>query len=275
MTTHNESTIREAKPDWLFHLEQNAKKTYQAVKRSTQGLPLGLLSSATSPIIQTLSGTGSGLDFINALEADILFMVEGINDALRMQKLLSFRRNDTKKYAFWVLGSVDQVFDNILHYKMVFEQIQNDKNLWQKAILIFDKDYFTDTQRNKLMLGLRKTLNNNKIYIWESYHFESVLFSDLSKLNTLIELMLKYTDKTIDYKIDLLYQTVEAFVARKKQAHQDNNAIFENKVKEQILPRREKLEKMRIKGIVETENFTKEVNTVFKTASQSSLFIIL
>ena len=91
MTTHNEALIRDADPNWVFHLEAktNKKTPYQPIERNRTGKALGLLSSAVSPVIQTLTGNGTGLDFVNALEADTLFLVEGVNDALRIQKILA------------------------------------------------------------------------------------------------------------------------------------------------------------------------------------------
>lgn len=186
VTTHNEAMIREANPTWIFHLEQNPEKIYYPIQREKVGNK-GLLSSAKSPVIQVLSGKGNGLDFINALEADILFMVEGVNDALRIQKLLSLRLNDNRKYAFWVMGNVDAIFDQIGHYKNVFSQIKNDKTLWEKTFLIFDKDYLTNVQREKLVKAFKEKIGLKYVHIWNSYHFESTLFSSVSDLSKLIE----------------------------------------------------------------------------------------
>ncbi|MEY4926501.1 MAG: hypothetical protein RI894_937, partial [Bacteroidota bacterium] len=152
ITAHNEAMIRDANANWVFHLENQAKREepYQAIAAN---LPTkkGLLQSGKSPIISTLNG-GNGLDFVNALEADILFLVEGEDDALRMQQLLSLR-NTNKKFAFWILRGVDSIFSQIGLLKDVFSNIKNNKTLWQKAVLLFDKDLMTDVHRQLLMEG--------------------------------------------------------------------------------------------------------------------------
>ena len=155
ITTHNEAMIRDAQNDWIFHLEKQPNKEYYPIQRDKSGKAEGLLSSAKAPVIQTLSGNGNGLDFITALEADVLFMVEGVNDALRIQKILSLKTNGRRKYAYWVMGSVATIFDQLEHYKNVFSQIKNDKTLWDKTVLIFDKDWLTEAQRVRLLEAIR------------------------------------------------------------------------------------------------------------------------
>jgi AAA15 family ATPase/GTPase len=255
MTTHNEALIRDANPNWVFHLEQKSKKKlpYQPIERDRTGKALGLLSSAVSPVIQTLTGNGTGLDFVNALEADVLFLVEGVNDALRIQKILSLQIGNTKKYAFWLLGSVDEIFDRIIHYKTIFQQIKNEKSLWDKTVLVFDKDYMTDTQREDLLKAFVKKLETKKIHIWASYHFESTLFTDLEQLSRLLSKYISSLDEnadTTDLRLILEKAMHEKSADIAVLCEEANIGGVEAKVSEQILPRRKKLEDMGLKDII-------------------------
>ena len=198
ITTHNESMIREAQSDWIFHLEKQPKKEYYSIQRNTTTKPIGLLSSAKSPVIQTLAGIGNSLDFITALEADVLFMVEGVNDALRIQKILSLKSNDLRKYAYWIMGNVDTIFEQLAHYKNVFSLIKNDKTLWEKTILIFDKDFLTDLQRERLLEAIKTKLNLKQVYCWESYNFDSTLFSNLSYLTAILQRWIRVNSPNLD-----------------------------------------------------------------------------
>ncbi len=240
ITTHNEAMIREANPSWIFHLEQSPEKTYYPIQQIREGSK-GLLSSANSPVIQVLAGKGNGLDFINALESDVLFMVEGVNDALRIQKILSLRLNDSRKYAFWVMGNVDSIFDQISHYKTIFSQIKNDKTLWEKTFLVFDKDFLTDTQREKLLKALKEKLQLKYVHIWNSYCFDSTLFSSLSDLSKVLEkfIIRKITDVKTNDVFNFLCQEIESLANDIK-----NNRIseLENKIRGEIGKRKPKFE---------------------------------
>jgi ABC-type lipoprotein export system ATPase subunit len=274
MTTHNEALIRDANPNWVFHLEQKSKKTtpYQPIERNRTGKPVGLLSSAVSPVIQTLTGNGTGLDFVNALEADVLFLVEGVNDALRIQKILSLQIGNTKKYAFWLLGSVDEIFDKIIHYKTIFQQIKNEKSLWDKTVLVFDKDYLTDTQREKLLLAFVKKLEIKNIHIWASYHFESTLFTDLDELTRLLSKYIGNLDgnaDTIGLRLILEKVMREKAVEITILCEEANIKKMEAKVSEQIVPRRKKLEEMGLKDVIDADrNFLKTIDAYWRASTE-------
>lgn len=228
MTTHNEALIREADPSWIFHLEPSPEKEYYPIQR-TKDKNRGLLSSAHATVIQTLTGKGSGLDFVNALEADVLWIVEGVNDALRIQKLLSLKNNTLRKHAYWVMGNVDTILDQITHYKNVFEAIKNTQSLWEKTVLVFDKDCLTDVQREKLQNNLKNKLNLNKIYIWPSYCFDSVVFSNLSLLSDLLSRFIQknYPEKTISQIPQTLRAALEASFRQKKVEDLEKQARIE------------------------------------------------
>lgn len=251
ITTHNESLIRDAQPEWLFHLEKQPVKVYHPIQRDKSSKK-GLLSNASSPIIQALGGNGSGLDFITALEADLIFMVEGVNDALRIQKILSLKANNTRKFAYWVMGNVDTIFDQLTHYKNVFSEIKNTVSLWDKTVLIFDKDYLTDIQREKLLreLGSKFRLSE-RVYSWQAYNFDSTLFSDLNYLTLLIQRQISAIKPSQDTSnlFDKLNEAMAMLVEEKKNKITE----FENKTRTETAKRDTKFKNLRLNNIIETD----------------------
>jgi predicted ATP-dependent endonuclease of OLD family len=257
ITTHNESLIRDAQTNWIFHLEKQPIKKYNSVQRDKSVRPQGLLTSAKAPIIQTLAGKGNGLDFITALESDVLFMVEGVNDALRIQQiLLKLKNNDMRKFAYWVMGNVDTIFDSLDHYKTVFSEIKNDKTLWEKTVLVFDKDFLTDDQRNKLLDGIRAKMNLKQVHIWQSYSFDGVLFSNISHLTQILQRYIRSILPTSDTS-DLpnrVNEAIEKLVKEKIDKFSiDNIKVTEDKIFGEIKKRQAKFERLKLPKIIEEE----------------------
>jgi predicted ATP-dependent endonuclease of OLD family len=257
LTTHNESLIREAQPDWIFHLEPKPIKEYKPIQRdkSSKKAPF-LLSSAKAPVIQTLAGKGNGLDFITALEADVVFMVEGVNDALRIQKILALKNNDMRKFAYWVMGNIDTIFDQIDHYKNVFSEIKNDKTLWEKTVLVFDRDVLTDNQRERLLEAIRAKLKLKKVYTWHSRNFDSLLFSNLDYLSQILQRYLKSVSSDIDTTQipNQLNEAMEQLVAQKNEAFQLKNiAPIENIIHANINKLQKKFERLAFPPIIDAD----------------------
>lgn len=191
VTTHNEALIRSADIYQLFHFETKAKNTYYPLNdkklTETEARFQGIYPLVSNHIISSL-GNATGLDFINALEADRIFFVEGKDDAQALYILLQKNGlvKNRQKYVFWVLGGVSKVFEDILMYKKFFEQIKNDKNLWEKAVLVMDKDFLSEEHAELIQQKMQEKLNI-PTFIPTAYTFESILFSDLEKLVRLLE----------------------------------------------------------------------------------------
>jgi ABC-type cobalamin/Fe3+-siderophores transport system ATPase subunit len=185
LTSHNEALIRAAEPEWVFHLEAQPTAHYHPIVQSPlPGIKKGLQPNAVSPVVRDLTGSNS-LDFVHALEADKLLLVEGEDDAARFQKLLSLKINGSTRYAFWAMRGVDAVFSQIGMVRDIFSIIRNRQTLWEKAVLIMDKDDMTDEHRSRLMQGFSQKVGIKTI-VWPSYNFESTLLSDLDKLAGLL-----------------------------------------------------------------------------------------
>jgi AAA15 family ATPase/GTPase len=201
MTTHNEALIRKAGLSQLFHLEEKPKGEYRSLVNhdlSKQNARFsGIMPPISRPMISALSGDTTGLDFINAVEADIVIFTEGEEDARMIDILLRQQINNRKKYAYWVLGGITEVFERIEHYKTVFSAIKNQKTLWEKSILIIDRDYLNDAHQRNLPAFFEKELDL-KSHLWSSYTIESTLMIDLTKCAQLVEKWIKHKDKNIE-----------------------------------------------------------------------------
>ncbi len=243
LSTHNESLIRQTPLHQLFHLEFKPQHQYTALTsdKLTDVAPhfRGIYPLATNPVISSLGNT-NGLDFINAIEADRIVFVEGADDAKAIYLLLqkAVIPQNTKKYVFWVLGGVDRIFKentNITSYKVIFEQIKNNLTLWEKSVLIFDRDYIIDTD------GLISGKNTNhvqaiidkfqsklslKAYAWSAYTFESVLLTELEVLAKLLKKWLDSQGKQIN--LPLLANKIQEVYAGEQLKEYFENKYLED-----------------------------------------------
>lgn len=215
ITTHNESLIRNSNPNYIFHIENNISKTYYPI---TSGIDkssnIGLQASKKLKILKQLGGEDA-LDFINALESDKLIFVEGRYDPIYIQLILDKKYiNKNFNVMYWNFEGVNNIFKNIQAYKTLFSNIKNETSLWEKSVLIFDKDYLTNTQTKNLSEQLKSKLNI-PVHIWSFYTIESVLLSDLSKFAKLLYLMMqKYY---ISSDIQAIHNDLAIEISKKSQ----------------------------------------------------------
>ena len=224
ITTHNESLIRSSKADYIFHLEANMVKEYFPITYNTrESIKKGLQPSRQIKVLQSL-GSESALDLINALEADRLLLVEGKSDPFYLDEIINKKyRDKDHNIMYWSLDGIDNIFDHIFSYKELFLSIKNEKTLWEKSALIFDKDYFTDDQAERLSKELERKLEI-PVYIWKFYTIEAVLLTDITKFATLIKKYLHSIGKEIE-KSDVeitLNEEIQSIIESKK-------SIFEEK----------------------------------------------
>lgn len=243
LTTHNESLIRSSKPDFIFHLEGDVKKDYFNITYNTKDtLKKGLQPSRQIKILQTL-GSESALDLINALESDKLLLVEGKTDPLYLDVIINKKYKDKKfNIMYWSFDGIENIFQHIFSYKELFQSIKNEKTLWQKASLIFDKDYFTDSQALKLQEELSRKLEI-PVHIWKNYTLESILITDISKFSKIMYQYLKKIDiQSEEEKIqELINSSLEEIIEIKKTYFTD--ASKRGEILKWIKARRESLSK--------------------------------
>ena len=201
ISTHNESFIRSVPVEQLFHLDGKSIGEYHPINETEieklQPRFKGIYPSLINPIIRTV-GEITGLDFINAIECDRLIFVEGEDDARYFNVLLKQQLGIRKRYMFWVLGGISEVFENILAYKTVFSAIKNGQNLWQKSCVVIDKDYLTHAHQEAIIIKFKEKYQLD-VFSWEAYTFESTIFEDLELLSSLISQWLEIkTNSEID-----------------------------------------------------------------------------
>lgn len=190
LTTHNESLIRSARPDSLFFIDETVSHNIltEFIPIGQTRLPqrkIGIESSHHSKIISQI-GSETSLDILNALEADKILFVEGVDDSQYIQKLMQINNID-KDCVFWSFGGLDNLLSKIKHYKEFFESLGSNHSIWNKCSIIIDADFMTDNQKNNLKIKLEEKLNL-PVFIWKAYTIESTILSDLGTLESLISL---------------------------------------------------------------------------------------
>lgn len=225
--THNESLIRCSKYEYLFLLEAKETNIYHNITHQVpNSVKKGLQPSPYSQIIKKL-GSPTAIDFISALETDKLYLTEGNDDAYYFRILLDKGRAINQlpeKFMFWAFEGVDEIYTKIYSYKDILKNFHNGKSLWDKVVLIFDKDEFTIEQRNKLLQELPKKLellqpNKSKLHIWSAYTFEATILSDTAMFVRLLQKFCDTKNIKATYK-DLhqfTIQGLDSLITNKKQ----------------------------------------------------------
>ncbi|WP_353480711.1 AAA family ATPase [Haliscomenobacter sp.] len=223
ITTHSEALIRSANISNLFHLESKSIGKYESLAKihlqKIQPRFKGIYPTSLKPIISELGAT-NGLDFINAIEADVLIFVEGEDDARVYDALLRIQIRP-KKYAYWILGGIDQAFKNLSHYKTVFTEIKNQKTLWEKSVLIIDRDYLTDAHAAALPAFLQSELDITT-FMTDAYTLESTLLTNLYLLARLLSKWLDFNGVEISPE-DLLSKLEKGYTEYSKNKSLDWN----------------------------------------------------
>ncbi|MGB0862561.1 MAG: ATP-dependent nuclease [Saprospiraceae bacterium] len=255
-TTHNESLIRSLPPSYLFHLQAKPNTEYYPIIRENKtGPKRGLQPSHHIKILESL-GSESALDFVNAMEADKLILVEGRDDGQYIQTILDNKYlNSQQNIMYWSFGGIDEIFENITVYQKLFEQIKNGKTLWDKSILIFDSDFITDTHRQKLATKLKDKLGI-PVYIWSSYTIESSVLTEVNKFILLLSEFIKNRDERVSIQInnlqDKVLREIEKIALEKvKKLEQTDESI---KIYNLIKNKRDKLDtRLKIKKVFESD----------------------
>ncbi len=228
ITTHNEAFIRNASILCLFHLENISKKEYKPLSFEQNIIPdkrfKGIYPTPVDSILRSY-GQATGLDFMNALEADKIIFVEGKDDATVIQFLLqktSINKN-AQKNVFWVLNGISHVFKDILGYKNLFEQIKNRKTLWEKCVLVIDKDFLSDEHRESITKKMKEKLSL-PTYITQAYTFEATLLSNIPLLARLLDNYLLSKEIVANTSVELqkAYQDLENNLREKYQGNDEN-----------------------------------------------------
>jgi len=187
-TTHNESLLRSIRPESLFHLEGASHREYRPICESQSDfVRKGLQPSPHLKIFRSL-GYETSLEFLNALEADCLVLVEGKDDARHIQAMcetLGPLGQPPPRVMYWSFSGIDELLRDLQVYKRLFTEFRNGHSLWEKTIIVFDRDILPDQVVSELREALVKQLAA-PVFIWSAYTCESALLSDLGRLSRLL-----------------------------------------------------------------------------------------
>lgn len=182
-TTHNESMLRNAGWDRVFHLAPapaDAPREFRPVV-STQlvvtGRQHGLIASPLRNVLSSV-GAETALDFLNALEAQLFLLVEGASDAVLFDRMLDVSqiggRRDTAMY--WSLNGIDGGLRSLPALRVILQNIRNDRSLWDKAHLILDRDLLTEQHAEAIRAALERKFGLRADF-WAARTVEAVLLS--------------------------------------------------------------------------------------------------
>lgn len=237
ITTHNESLIRSAQLSNLFHVDGTGTGVVQCLYK--KDLPklhsphfTGPYPTFESPVIRSINTTSNGLDFISAIEADRIILVEGDDDARLLYRLFNNNiANKDTKLMFWVMGGISKVLCKVDMYKDFFSEIKNQKTLWEKSRLVFDRDHLIDTHLNDLQNDL---LNKKKLpnYAHREYTQESVFLTDLHLLAVLLSESYEKVGQKPLVEVEKALQTALANQEVSIRSRFDANSIDHNFVQQ-------------------------------------------
>lgn len=250
LTTHNESLIRTTPLNHIFHIDSAAKRITCLSSKDLNKLNIphfkGLYPSVLNPIIKSLNTTAVGLDFVSAIEADLIVFVEGDDDARLLNSLFYQNAvNSNLRVMFWVLGGVTKVFDTIGIYKQFFSEIKNSKTLWQKSCLVFDQDRLMD-EHKAILVDLFNQRMQLRVACLDVYTQEAVLLTDLHLLAQILiqkyvlpdaveQTLVQALQRAVEQQSNIIkssdrYKIDDHFLAGYKGAYIDkiNNALSAN-----------------------------------------------
>lgn len=151
LTTHNESLLRAAPWEQVFHLSDDPAAPgahHWPIRQSAAtGPKRGAQPTPLQPVLADL-GAETALDVLTALEADHLMLVEGRDDANAIQRILELERIGAppRRAAFWALDGIDQGLRALPVLLPVLGSIRNERSLRDRALLVLDADMFTTAQ---------------------------------------------------------------------------------------------------------------------------------
>jgi AAA15 family ATPase/GTPase len=244
LTTHNESLIRSANPKNIFFIDETVSNINATeIKpigqtRLTQRLT-GISTSYHSKIINKI-GSETSLDILNAIEADKILFVEGVDDSEYIQKILDINKCN-KECVFWSFGGLDKLISKIKHYQDFFEGLGCNQSLWDKCSIIIDADHMTNIQKDTLKRSLSEKLSL-PVFIWSSYTIESTLVTEKPILEQLVlKLCAKnHITKSIE-EISLAIDNSIQLIIDNKLDLLNNNEDFGKKIIGQIKARLDNL----------------------------------
>lgn len=235
ITTHNESLIRSTPLQNLFHIDGSGKGVVKCLYKDDLGKTNiahfeGLFPSKLSPVIASVGGDGIGINFVSAIESERIFFVEGEDDARLLHHLFMTRPvNQSKKIMFWVLGGVSKIMSDIASYKLFFSKIKNEQTLWDKSMIVFDRDDMLD-EHLRLLLDKLSVKLQIRAYANQSYTQEAVLLSESAKLSILLKQhygLASVDERKIEFEINKQMTSLHPNVVDRMTRVGDENTLVQ------------------------------------------------
>ncbi|MGU5684244.1 ATP-dependent nuclease [Aeromonas allosaccharophila] len=248
LTTHNEGLIRSTNPKNIFHIEEKictSDKTdiYPIISEHNIQRQKGASIDHHSSIISKIHSTSS-LDIIGFIEADLILLVEGIDDIKYIKKILEMYELDIN-CAFWSFKGVDSLLQEIKHFKSFLDGIGSSEPLWDKSKIIIDSDCLTKDQTNNLIDKLKEEISID-CFIWESYTIESSIFTNKQSFTHFITSMYKSDEFTAEY----ISTIIEMYWSQHIASHKERllNKKHSEKVTGQLTARSNHIKKSLLKN---------------------------
>jgi len=213
LTTHNEQLVMSAKSGELIHLyAADEMLATPIVAEFKSGRGKGFIeNSQLNDIYSTLGVSASAMQYLEAIESDVVVFVEGRSDAKFIELLqakresLPFIAHSNKKVSFWSLGSITDLPSKLLHWKEILKDIKNNCSIWDKAVILIDMDYTSTDEMEALKENIQQRYHVDMLY-WQCYTIESLLLEDLN-------LFCKAFATVFDISIDDVNRTVQNLLA--------------------------------------------------------------
>ncbi|MDM8562949.1 hypothetical protein QUF54_06300, partial [Candidatus Marithioploca araucensis] len=110
--------------------------------------------------------------------------VEGRSDRVYIEALQAKRRDlfpvpQERKVAFWSINGISDLPNKLSYWKDILNNIRNEKSLWEKSILLLDRDALSNEEIDALSKSLSERYGINTIF-WNAYTIESILLENLT-----------------------------------------------------------------------------------------------
>ena len=253
-TSHNESFLRSSPPRQIFHLQREPTGVYRPIIHGAAATRRQGLQPSVQLEVLTALGSESALDFLNALEAERLVLVEGPNDARYIQAIMESQRLPSRSFSamYWSFNGIDSLLSHIRAYREVFRLFRNDQTLWDKAALVLDSDLLAViADCRELQSELRKTLDNIPVYLWPAYTIEATILAEPDKLIQLLGNLVRRSRGSLtpaeETRIAMLVRDAIADLAKQLRARLDGQGYLES-VFDELTRRRDQFDSLMGRG---------------------------
>lgn len=212
-TTHNEQIIAACKLSELLHLADPAQgmRVQSLSADLPKGRRVGLLSSVErGRLYHRLGVSGSAMSVLEAVEADVVVLVEGETDAtliagLQARREQIFPVSSPRKVAFWSLNGISDLANKLKYWQEILSQIKNEKSIWQKSVLVLDDDFLSHDETCRLGEAIKKRHHIDALF-WGSYTIESTLLVNQHAFAKTLAKMFQKNHENI-------YQSLQSLIA--------------------------------------------------------------